>query len=165
MVSSEKKEVLWIFDFVGKQQADGLQWLLASVNIVSQKKVVTLWWISSILEKPEQVIVLTMNITCSKDRFLLVKLAYLNWKSKLNKKVIRSLPQILRGASSSRSIGWLRKISRDFRHSPRISCSVNWTFLPGLEPFTRKRQKIIIILLNFHMAILDSQNQILDNEF
>lgn len=25
MVSSEKKEVLWIFDLVGKQQADGLQ--------------------------------------------------------------------------------------------------------------------------------------------
>lgn len=49
------------------------------------------------------------------------------------------LPQILSGASSSSSIGWLRKISRDFRHNPRISFSVNWTFLPGLEPFTKTK--------------------------
>ncbi len=66
MVSSEKKEVLWIFDLVGKQKTDGLQWLLASVYIVSQKQVVTLWRISSILKKPEEVIVLTMNITYRK---------------------------------------------------------------------------------------------------
>lgn len=45
-------------------------------------------------------------------------------------------PQILRGASSSRRIGWLRKISRDLRHRPRISFSVSCTFFPGLEPCT-----------------------------
>ena len=33
-------------------------------------------------------------------------------------------------------MGWLRKISRDFKHSPRISASVNWTFFPGREPRT-----------------------------
>jgi len=66
MVSSEKEEVLWIFDLVRKQQADGLQRLLASVYIVSKKQVVALWRISSILKKPEQVIILTMNITCRK---------------------------------------------------------------------------------------------------
>lgn len=45
-------------------------------------------------------------------------------------------PQILRGASSSRRIGWLRKISRDLRHRPRISFSVSCTFFPGREPCT-----------------------------
>lgn len=33
-------------------------------------------------------------------------------------------------------MGWLRKISRDFRHSPRISFSVSCTFFPGRDPWT-----------------------------
>ena len=45
-------------------------------------------------------------------------------------------PQIFSGASSSRRIGCERKISRDFKHNPRISDSVSWTFFPGLEPRT-----------------------------
>ena len=49
------------------------------------------------------------------------------------------LPQIFSGASSSRRIGWLRKISRDLMQSPRISASVSWTFLPGREPRTGRR--------------------------
>lgn len=50
--------------------------------------------------------------------------------------VYQYLPQILRGASSSRRMGWLRKISRDFRHRPLTSASVIWTILPGLHPLT-----------------------------
>ena len=46
------------------------------------------------------------------------------------------IPQILRGASNSSKMGWLRNISRDFKHKPLISDSVNCTFLPGLEPRT-----------------------------
>lgn len=46
-------------------------------------------------------------------------------------------PQILSGASSSSRMGCERKISRDFKHNPRISDSVSWTFFPGLEPRTR----------------------------
>lgn len=46
------------------------------------------------------------------------------------------LPQILRGASSSSRMGWLRKISLDFRHNPRISFSCSCTFLPGFAPLT-----------------------------
>ena len=59
-------------------------------------------------------------------------------------------PQILRGASNSNKIGWLRKISLDFKQSPLTSASVNWTFLPGLEPRTTSRNtnschKILLI--------------------
>ena len=46
------------------------------------------------------------------------------------------IPHIFSGASNSRRIGWERKISRLFKHRPRISLSVNWTFFPGLEPRT-----------------------------
>ena len=50
--------------------------------------------------------------------------------------IIRFLPQIFRGASSSSKIGWDRKISLDFRHRPLISFSESCTFLPGREPRT-----------------------------
>lgn len=46
------------------------------------------------------------------------------------------LPQIFSGASNSRRIGCDRNISRDFKHKPRISASVSWTFLPGRAPRT-----------------------------
>jgi hypothetical protein len=49
-----------------------------------------------------------------------------------------NLPQILSGASSSSRMGCERKISLDFRQRPRISFSVNWTFLPGRAPRTEK---------------------------
>lgn len=63
MVSSQQKEVFWVLDLVSQQQADGLQGLLASVYIVPQEQVVALWWEASIFKKPQQIIVLPMNIT------------------------------------------------------------------------------------------------------
>lgn len=63
MVSSQQKEVFWVFDLVRQQEADGLQGLLASVYIVSQEQVVALWWEASIFKQPQQIIVLPMNIT------------------------------------------------------------------------------------------------------
>lgn len=50
-------------------------------------------------------------------------------------------PQIFSGASNSSRIGCERKISRDFRQSPRISDSVSWTFLPGREPRTARESE------------------------
>lgn len=63
MVSSEQKEIFWVFDLVSQQQADRFQRLFASVYIVPQEQVVALWWKASIFEQPEQIIVLPMNIT------------------------------------------------------------------------------------------------------
>ena len=63
MVSPQQEEVLWVFDLVGQQQADGLQGLLPSVHVVSQEKVIALRRETPILEQPQQVVVLTMNVT------------------------------------------------------------------------------------------------------
>lgn len=51
------------------------------------------------------------------------------------------LPHIFNGASSSNRIGCDKKISRDLRHNPLISTSVNWTFLPGLAPRTKDTKR------------------------
>lgn len=40
MISSQQKEVFGIFDLVCEQKDDGLNGLLASVNIISKKEVV-----------------------------------------------------------------------------------------------------------------------------
>lgn len=48
------------------------------------------------------------------------------------------IPQTLRGASSSRRMGWLTKISRAAMQRPLISASVRLTCLPGLEALTSR---------------------------
>ena len=50
VVPPEQEEVLWVFDLVGQQQADGLQGLLPSVHVVPQEQVVGLRGETSILE-------------------------------------------------------------------------------------------------------------------
>ena len=52
-------------------------------------------------------------------------------------------PQIFKGASNSNKIGWLRKISLDFKQRPLISFSVSCTFLPGRDPRTAKSNEDI----------------------
>lgn len=50
MMASQKKEVLFIFYLVRKQEADGLERLPASVHVVPKKEVVCVWWEPSILK-------------------------------------------------------------------------------------------------------------------
>ena len=52
------------------------------------------------------------------------------------------LPQIFRGASSSKRMGCCRNISRDFKHNPLTSFSVICTVLPGRLPLTAKKIQI-----------------------
>jgi len=40
VVAAQQKEVLRIFDLVGQQQADGLQGLLAPIDVVAEEQVV-----------------------------------------------------------------------------------------------------------------------------
>ena len=63
MVAPEQEEVLWVFDLVGQQKADGFQGLLPSVHVVTQEKVVCLWGEATILKQPQQICVLPMDIT------------------------------------------------------------------------------------------------------
>lgn len=53
MVSPQQEEILWIFNFVGQQETDGLQRLLPPVHIVTQKQVVAFWREAPILKEPQ----------------------------------------------------------------------------------------------------------------
>lgn len=50
MVTAEDEEVFRVLDLVGKQEADSLERLLASVDVISQEKVVGFRWETAILE-------------------------------------------------------------------------------------------------------------------
>ena len=63
MIASEEEEVLWVFDFVGEQQTDGLERLLAAVHVVAEEQVVWLGRESTVLEQTQEVVVLAVNVT------------------------------------------------------------------------------------------------------
>ena len=50
MVTAEDEEVFRVLDLVGEQQADGLEGLLASVDVVAQEEVIGLWGEPAVLE-------------------------------------------------------------------------------------------------------------------
>lgn len=63
MIAAKDEEILGILDFVCKQQTDGLQRLLAAVNIISQKQVISFRRKATVFEQAEQVVVLPMDVT------------------------------------------------------------------------------------------------------
>jgi len=63
MVATQDEEILGVFDLVGKEEANGLERLLASVDIVPEEEIVCLRGEATILEQTEEVIILTMNVT------------------------------------------------------------------------------------------------------
>lgn len=65
MVAAEQEEVLGVLDLVGEQQADRLERLLAAVHVVAEEQVVGLWREAAVLEQPQQVCVLAVDVACA----------------------------------------------------------------------------------------------------
>ena len=59
MVASEQEEVLRVFDFVGEQETNGLETLLATIHVIAEEQVVGFRRKTAVLEQPKQVRVLT----------------------------------------------------------------------------------------------------------
>ena len=70
MVASQEKKVFGIFYFVGEQEADGFQGLLATVDVVAQEQVVGLGWKAAVLEQTQQVSVLAVDVAAYFERRL-----------------------------------------------------------------------------------------------
>lgn len=62
MVATQNEEVLGILDLVGQEKADGLERLLATVDVVTKEQVVCLWGETAVFEQAEEVIVLTVDV-------------------------------------------------------------------------------------------------------
>ena len=63
VVTAENEEVLGVLDLVCQQKADGLERLLATVDVVTEEEVVGLRRESTVLEETEEVVVLAVNVT------------------------------------------------------------------------------------------------------
>jgi hypothetical protein len=62
VIPPKDEEVLWVLDLVGKEQADRLQGLLSSIDVVSQEEIVCFGREPSVLKQAQEVVILTMNV-------------------------------------------------------------------------------------------------------
>lgn len=72
VVAAQDKEVFGILYLVGQEEADGLERLFASVDVVAKEEVVRFGGESAIFEKSQEVVVLTMDIAadlCKDNRY------------------------------------------------------------------------------------------------
>lgn len=65
VVAAEDKEVLGVLDLVCEEQANGLERLLATVDVVTKEEVVRLRREATVLEQSQQVVVLTVDISAN----------------------------------------------------------------------------------------------------
>lgn len=63
MIPSQQEEVFRVFDLVTQQQEYRFQALFSPINIIAQEQVIRTWWESTHLKQPDQVRVLTMNVS------------------------------------------------------------------------------------------------------
>ena len=63
VVATQDEEILWILDLVGKEQANGLEGLLATINVVTEKEVVSFRRESTVFKQTQKVVVLAVDIT------------------------------------------------------------------------------------------------------
>lgn len=65
VVSTQNEEVLGVLDLVRKKEADGLERLLATVDVVTEEEVVSLRGEAAVFEETQEVIVLAVDITAN----------------------------------------------------------------------------------------------------
>jgi hypothetical protein len=71
VVSTQNEEVFRVLDLVCKEEADGLEGLLATVDVVTEEEVVSLRRETAIFEETQEVIVLAVDIAANLARRML----------------------------------------------------------------------------------------------
>jgi hypothetical protein len=67
VITAEDEKVLRVFDLIRQQEANGLERLLATVDVIAQEDVVGLGGEAAILEQSEQIVVLPVHIPANLD--------------------------------------------------------------------------------------------------
>ncbi len=68
MVAAQDEEVFRVLDLVREQQADGLERLLAPIDVVAKEQVVSLGRETTVFEQAKQVVVLAVDVTTDLPR-------------------------------------------------------------------------------------------------
>ena len=67
MVSTKNEEVLGILDLVREEEANSLETLLATVDVIAQEEIIRLGREATVLEQTQQVVVLSVDVTANLD--------------------------------------------------------------------------------------------------
>jgi hypothetical protein len=65
VVASQNEEVFRVLDLVREKEADGLERLLATIDVVSKEQVVRLGREATILKEPEEIVVLPVDVAAN----------------------------------------------------------------------------------------------------
>jgi len=65
MVPSQYEEVFGVFDLVRKEQTDGFEGLFTAIYVVAKKEIVCFRREAAVLEEPEEIVILTMDVAWS----------------------------------------------------------------------------------------------------
>lgn len=63
VVPTEDEEIFGVLDLVCEEKADGFEGLLATVNVVSEEKVVGFWREATVFKEAQKIVVLAVDIT------------------------------------------------------------------------------------------------------
>lgn len=67
VVTTKNEKILRVFDLVCEQQADGLERLLATIDVIPEEEIVRLGREAAVLEETQQIVVLAVNVTADLD--------------------------------------------------------------------------------------------------
>ena len=67
VISSQDGDSAWVSDLEGDQEGNSLDWVVASINVISHEEIVVVWELSSNFEKFFKIIELSMDITADGD--------------------------------------------------------------------------------------------------
>lgn len=65
VVASQDEEIFGVFDLICEEEADSLERLLSSVNVVTKEKIVGFWWEPAIFEESQKVVILSVDVACN----------------------------------------------------------------------------------------------------
>ena len=98
MIAAQEEKVLRVLDLVGQQKTDGLQRLLATIDVVAQKEVIRFGWEATVLKEPQQVGILSVDVTCVREEAK--KMSKLVTKS-IQKRILLNRPSAISNISFS----------------------------------------------------------------
>jgi hypothetical protein len=68
VIAAEKEEVLGVQDLVTEEKADGLNALEASVDVITEEKIIGIRWILADVKKTQEIVELAMRVATDGDR-------------------------------------------------------------------------------------------------
>lgn len=137
VVSAQKEKILWILDLVRQQEANCLQRLLPSIDVISKKQVVAFWRKTSIFKQSQKIIILPVNIAYKNEPKTELRIGESCWKNILDG-VLRQLLKPFPPQHSTHSFTcWIDQQALFPWH---IACATHQIWIQGRKLGSRRQK-------------------------